>query len=115
MANNGTTNGSYGEPSLPAQQPNGAPANSSQPEQPSKEEVAWYFVESYYTTMSRTPEKLYVCYQNYLSNDIAANCHANMGLALLQQAIEYGTRSRGTKGKSFCWPKGEQLFRAGMQ
>jgi hypothetical protein len=27
---------------------------------PSKEEVAWYFVEQYYTTMSRSPEKLYL-------------------------------------------------------
>lgn len=62
-ANNGAINGSYGESSFPAQQSNGAPANPSQPEQPSKEEVAWYFVESYYTTMSRTPEKLYVCRQ----------------------------------------------------
>jgi uncharacterized membrane protein len=26
----------------------------------SKEQVAWYFVESYYTTMSQTPEKLHV-------------------------------------------------------
>jgi hypothetical protein len=27
----------------------------------SKEQVAWYFVEQYYTTMSGTPEKLHVC------------------------------------------------------
>jgi hypothetical protein len=26
----------------------------------SKEQVAWYFVESYYTTMSQTPEKLHL-------------------------------------------------------
>lgn len=26
----------------------------------SKEEVGWYFVEQYYTTLSRTPEKLHV-------------------------------------------------------
>lgn len=30
----------------------------------SKEEVAWYFVEQYYTTMSRNPEKLYVRLHN---------------------------------------------------
>lgn len=27
---------------------------------PSKDEVGWYFVESYYTTMSKNPETLYV-------------------------------------------------------
>jgi len=26
-----------------------------------KDEVGWYFVEQYYTTLSRNPEKLYVC------------------------------------------------------
>lgn len=27
-----------------------------------KDEVGWYFVEQYYTTLSRTPEKLYVSF-----------------------------------------------------
>lgn len=37
-----------------------APASANpQPEIP-KDEVGWYFVEQYYTTLSRTPEKLYV-------------------------------------------------------
>lgn len=26
-----------------------------------KDEVAWFFVEQYYTTLSKTPEKLHVC------------------------------------------------------
>lgn len=44
-----------------AQSASAAPASSSnaQPEIP-KDEVGWYFVEQYYTTLSRTPEKLYV-------------------------------------------------------
>ncbi len=29
---------------------------------PSKDEVGWYFVESYYTTMSKNPDTLYVRY-----------------------------------------------------
>ena len=29
----------------------------------SKDEVGWYFVEQYYTTLSRNPEKLHVSYQ----------------------------------------------------
>ena len=27
---------------------------------PSKDEVGWYFVEQYYTTLSRSPEKIHV-------------------------------------------------------
>ena len=39
--------------------------SGDQTEQPSandlsKDEVGWYFVEQYYTTMSKNPEKLYV-------------------------------------------------------
>lgn len=36
-----------------------AAANSTASEIP-KDEVGWYFVEQYYTTLSRSPEKLYV-------------------------------------------------------
>lgn len=43
-------------------------ASGSQPNQSSstaaseipKDEVGWYFVEQYYTTLSRSPDKLYV-------------------------------------------------------
>ncbi|EMC94607.1 hypothetical protein BAUCODRAFT_35841 [Baudoinia panamericana UAMH 10762] len=38
-----------------------ASSASSQPEIP-KDEVGWYFVEQYYTTLSRSPEKLYLFY-----------------------------------------------------
>jgi hypothetical protein len=34
----------------------GAPSNDL-----SKDEVGWYFVEQYYTTLSKSPEKLHVC------------------------------------------------------
>jgi hypothetical protein len=27
-----------------------------------KEEIGWYFVEQYYTTLSKNPEKLHVCH-----------------------------------------------------
>lgn len=36
---------------------NGSTGNGSL----SKDEVGWYFVEQYYTTLSKTPEKLHVC------------------------------------------------------
>lgn len=38
------------------------PANSTTPAEISKDEVGWYFVEQYYTTLSRNPEKLYLFY-----------------------------------------------------
>ncbi|KAK4507411.1 hypothetical protein PRZ48_001146 [Zasmidium cellare] len=51
----------------PAQQApptSSTPSNAQQPPQSevSKDEVGWYFVEQYYTTLSRSPEKLYLFY-----------------------------------------------------
>jgi hypothetical protein len=45
-----------------------APAQQQQPASTSssvdipKDEVGWYFVETYYTTLSKNPEKLYVSF-----------------------------------------------------
>lgn len=55
---------------------------------PSKDEVGWYFVESYYTTMSKNPDTLYV---RHLLNNLGT-CPgdfvvANGSSALLQQAL----------------------------
>jgi hypothetical protein len=48
------TNGNYAQDySQPAQQ---APASEIP-----KDEVGWYFVEQYYTTLSKSPDRLYVC------------------------------------------------------
>ncbi|QDS72023.1 hypothetical protein FKW77_002101 [Venturia effusa] len=85
--NNGSTNGSYGDSSFPAHQSNGAPVNSSQSEQPSKEEVAWYFVESYYTTMSRTPEKLYLFF-NKRSRMVQGTEEQKANVSAGQKAIQ---------------------------
>ena len=51
-ASNGQSTGTMGATSSPA-----AGDSSSGV---SKDEVGWYFVEQYYTTMSRSPEKLHV-------------------------------------------------------
>lgn len=56
---------------------------------PSKDEVGWYFVESYYTTLSKNPETLYV---SHLSRGVCRipscdNVAANILLALLQQTF----------------------------
>lgn len=36
------------------------PGTTEATKPPSKDEVGWYFVESYYTTLSKNPETLYV-------------------------------------------------------
>ena len=36
-------------------------STTSESATPSKDEVGWYFVEQYYTTLSKSPEKLHVC------------------------------------------------------
>ncbi|KAL3459852.1 hypothetical protein BJX64DRAFT_197208 [Aspergillus heterothallicus] len=42
--------------------PSNAPANNEQKPAIAKDEVGWYFVEQYYTTLSRSPEKLHHFY-----------------------------------------------------
>lgn len=53
----GYTAPSYNSSSVPAQ------SNNSAADIP-KDEVGWYFVEQYYTTLSRSPEKIYVCQES---------------------------------------------------
>jgi hypothetical protein len=57
QANNAYASQNYNQ--APAASSNSASTATPQPEIP-KDEVGWYFVEQYYTTLSRTPEKLYV-------------------------------------------------------
>lgn len=45
----------------PASTPSNGPAPENKNDIP-KDEVGWYFVEQYYTTMSRSPEKLHLFY-----------------------------------------------------
>lgn len=55
-ANAATSQSSYGQAPTTS---TSATSNSTTSEIP-KDEVGWYFVEQYYTTLSRSPEKLYV-------------------------------------------------------
>lgn len=61
-SNGNTPAGLSGEDAVTASAPNTsepiAPSEASKA--PSKDEVGWYFVESYYTTLSKNPETLYV-------------------------------------------------------
>lgn len=61
MATNGINHEQYAATGQPADA--GSNANSKDL---AKDEVGWYFVEQYYTTLSKSPEKLHVgrpCYQ----------------------------------------------------
>jgi hypothetical protein len=46
----------------PSQQPTTSqqPAQQASAAEVPKDEVGWYFVEQYYTTLSKSPERLYV-------------------------------------------------------
>ena len=41
-------------------------SSTSEASSPSKDEVGWYFVEQYYTNLSKSPEKLHVCLSRIL-------------------------------------------------
>lgn len=45
---------------MPAATPSESTGATEGSKPPSKDEVGWYFVESYYTTLSKNPETLYV-------------------------------------------------------
>jgi hypothetical protein len=60
QANNAYASQNYNQAPAASNPP--APSANTQSEIP-KDEVGWYFVEQYYTTLSRTPEKLYVSSQ----------------------------------------------------
>lgn len=61
-SNGNTPAGISGEDAGATTAPNSSePAGTGEANKaPSKDEVGWYFVESYYTTLSKNPETLYV-------------------------------------------------------
>lgn len=62
--------------------------NTPAPAQPeiSKDEVGWYFVEQYYTTLSRSPEKLYLFY-NKRSQFVSGQETDKVAVCVGQRAI----------------------------
>jgi hypothetical protein len=77
------------------QQSTGQPSNSAAaPDGISKDEVGWYFVEQYYTTLSKTPDKLYVS----RATRETPGCLTNLEPALLQQTVAIRLRHRGGQG-----------------
>ena len=68
--------------------PSNTGASSQQTPQPDipKDEVGWYFVEQYYTTLSRTPEKLYLFY-NKRSQFVSGEETDKVAVCVGQRAI----------------------------
>ena len=56
--NPAAANGAAVHPSAAPSQPSAPASGDGQDSSPSKDEVGWYFVEQYYTTLSKNPEKL---------------------------------------------------------
>lgn len=56
------TNGNYaqGYDSYASSQTASQPAQQAPASEIPKDEVGWYFVEQYYTTLSKSPDRLYV-------------------------------------------------------
>ncbi|WPG97587.1 Hypothetical protein R9X50_00036500 [Acrodontium crateriforme] len=82
--NAGAAAQSYGQAPPPTSSTPTTTANS-QPEIP-KDEVGWYFVEQYYTTLSRSPEKLYLFY-NRRSQFVSGQETDKVAVCVGQRAI----------------------------
>ena len=98
-----TTNGAGSGQPLNTATASDAPGAAESNGNVSKDEVGWYFVEQYYTTLSRNPEKLHVSSMKKptaLHRGLLASGLANHLVALLLKAISIRVR-RGS-GKSFC-------------
>lgn len=69
----------------PSQQPTAQPAQQAPANEIPKDEVGWYFVEQYYTTLSKSPDRLYVSRAE--SGGLVASRRLTRVAALLQQAL----------------------------
>ncbi|UKZ77326.1 hypothetical protein TrVFT333_005046 [Trichoderma virens FT-333] len=81
------TNGSFDQPAVTA-----GPADASASgNNLSKDEVGWYFVEQYYTTLSKSPEKLHLFYgkrSQFVSGLEAEVANVSVGRQPIQERIK---------------------------
>lgn len=94
-SNNGTTNGNSG--------------NGNSAEIP-KDEVGWYFVEQYYTALSRSPEKLYVGVDNAYTR-----AHADIGQLFYNKRSQFVSGTEAEKVAVCVGQKVEDLQCSGVQ
>lgn len=88
---NGATSQAAYNPPPPAASSTPATTASSQAPEVSKDEVGWYFVEQYYTTLSRSPEKLYLFYNKrsqFLTGQEADKVDVCVGQRAIHDKIE---------------------------
>jgi hypothetical protein len=81
-----TASSNIAAPPAPAQTPPVGATNTSQQSDIPKDEVGWYFVEQYYTTLSRSPEKLYLFY-NKRSQFVSGQETDKVAVCVGQRAI----------------------------
>ncbi|KAI8937834.1 hypothetical protein NX059_005527 [Plenodomus lindquistii] len=70
----------------PGQQPTAQPAQQAPASEIPKDEVGWYFVEQYYTTLSKSPDRLYLFY-NKRSQYVSGVEEEKVNVCLGQKAI----------------------------
>ncbi|KAF3075081.1 hypothetical protein V8C40DRAFT_191087 [Trichoderma camerunense] len=81
------TNGSFDQPAVTA----GPADTSASGNNLSKDEVGWYFVEQYYTTLSKSPEKLHLFYgkrSQFVSGLEAEVANVSVGRQPIQERIK---------------------------
>ncbi|KAL1962933.1 hypothetical protein VTN77DRAFT_9029 [Rasamsonia byssochlamydoides] len=86
---NNANNNNY-HPTQSSTPTNPPPANESKNEIP-KDEVGWYFVEQYYTTLSRSPEKLHLFYSRrsqFVFGNEAESVPVMVGQKAIQEKIK---------------------------
>nr|OQO21048.1 hypothetical protein B0A51_11419 [Rachicladosporium sp. CCFEE 5018]OQO24253.1 hypothetical protein B0A51_08698 [Rachicladosporium sp. CCFEE 5018] len=84
---NGTTYSATSQPFTPAPPTSStSAASTSQSPEIGKDEVGWFFVEQYYTTLSREPEKLHL-YYNKRSQYVSGNETDKVPVCVGQRAI----------------------------
>ncbi|KAH9825604.1 Nuclear transport factor 2 (NTF2) domain [Teratosphaeria destructans] len=76
----------YNAPASYGQHAPAAPAATAPQNEIPKDEVGWYFVEQYYTTLSRSPEKLYLFY-NKRSQFVSGQETDKVAVCVGQRAI----------------------------
>ncbi|KAF2819877.1 hypothetical protein CC86DRAFT_121680 [Ophiobolus disseminans] len=70
----------------PSQQPTAQPAQQAPANEIPKDEVGWYFVEQYYTTLSKSPDRLYLFY-NKRSQYVSGVEEEKVSVCVGQKAI----------------------------
>ncbi|KAF2867895.1 hypothetical protein BDV95DRAFT_501674 [Massariosphaeria phaeospora] len=85
-ANNYAATNSNSTPGYVTSQNAPTPANNASTSEIPKDEVGWYFVEQYYTTLSKSPDRLYLFY-NKRSQYVYGTEEDKVNVSLGQKAI----------------------------